>query len=210
MWRAFAFHGKCRGLNIDWSVSIACNTLPLEKFMFCFCDSCSWVHPRTQSVTNSITRTYADRQFLIYTSVRWTHQLGFYCLLVYLFLLIACFVFNKNYVLFYIVIVLLQFTCRMRSLCTWSYYARVSNVAPIQYSNNNNNNNNNNYYYYYINVSSHRPCLPVLIIIIIIIIIIVIIISFMQGIFTYIPETNYVPKECSVAAILLLLFMALI
>jgi len=30
---------------------------------------------------------------------------------------------------------------------------------------------------------------------IIIIIIIIIIISFMQGIYTYIPETNYVPKE---------------
>ena len=29
----------------------------------------------------------------------------------------------------------------------------------------------------------------------------------MQGIYTYIPETNYVPKEYSVAAILLLLFM---
>jgi hypothetical protein len=32
-------------------------------------------------------------------------------------------------------------------------------------------------------------------------------ISFMQGIYTYIPETNHVPKEYSVAAILLLLFM---
>jgi len=45
---------------------------------------------------------------------------------------------------------------------------------------------------------------------IIIIIIIIIIISFMQGISTYIPETNYVPREYSVAAILLLLFMVLI
>ena len=36
------------------------------------------------------------------------------------------------------------------------------------------------------------------------------IISFMQGIYTYIPETHYVPKEDSVAAILLLLFMVLI
>jgi len=35
-------------------------------------------------------------------------------------------------------------------------------------------------------------------------------ISFMQGIYTYIPETNYVPREYSVAAILLLLFMVLI
>jgi hypothetical protein len=33
---------------------------------------------------------------------------------------------------------------------------------------------------------------------IIIIIITIIIISFMQGIYTYIPETNYVPRECSV------------
>ena len=32
----------------------------------------------------------------------------------------------------------------------------------------------------------------------------------MQGIYTYIPETNYIPKEYSVAAILLLLFMVLI
>jgi len=42
------------------------------------------------------------------------------------------------------------------------------------------------------------------------IIIIIIIISFMQGIYTYIPETNYIPMEYSVAAILLLLFMVLI
>jgi len=32
----------------------------------------------------------------------------------------------------------------------------------------------------------------------------------MQGIYTYISETNYVPMEYSVAAILLLLFMVLI
>ena len=32
----------------------------------------------------------------------------------------------------------------------------------------------------------------------------------MQGIYSYIPETNYVPTEYSVAAILLLLFMVLI
>ena len=32
----------------------------------------------------------------------------------------------------------------------------------------------------------------------------------MHGIYTYIPETSYVPKEYSVAAILLLLFMVLI
>jgi hypothetical protein len=44
-------------------------------------------------------------------------------------------------------------------------------------------------------------------IVIIIIIIIFIIISFMQGIYTYIPETNNVPREYIVAAILLLLIM---
>jgi len=32
----------------------------------------------------------------------------------------------------------------------------------------------------------------------------------MQGIYTYIPETNYTPREYSVAAILLLVFMVLI
>jgi hypothetical protein len=32
----------------------------------------------------------------------------------------------------------------------------------------------------------------------------------MQGIYTYIPETKYVPREYSVAAILLLRFMVLI
>ena len=37
-----------------------------------------------------------------------------------------------------------------------------------------------------------------------------IIVSFMQGIYTYIPETNCVPREYSVAAILLLLFIVLI
>ena len=41
-------------------------------------------------------------------------------------------------------------------------------------------------------------------------IIIIIISSCMQGIYTYIPETNYVPMEYSVASILLLLFMVLI
>jgi hypothetical protein len=29
----------------------------------------------------------------------------------------------------------------------------------------------------------------------------------MQGIYTYIPETNHVPREYSIAAVLLLLFM---
>ena len=44
---------------------------------------------------------------------------------------------------------------------------------------------------------------------IVVIIIFIIIISFIQGIYTYIPETNYVPREYSVAAVLLLLFMVL-
>jgi len=48
------------------------------------------------------------------------------------------------------------------------------------------------------------------VIIIIISIVIIIIISFMQGIYTYIPEINYVPREYSVAAIQLLLFMVLV
>jgi hypothetical protein len=42
---------------------------------------------------------------------------------------------------------------------------------------------------------------------IIIIIIIITTISFMQGIYTHIPETNNVPKEYNVAAILSLMFM---
>ena len=40
-----------------------------------------------------------------------------------------------------------------------------------------------------------------------IIIIIIIIISFMQGIYTYIPETTHVPREYIISAILSLLFM---
>ena len=44
----------------------------------------------------------------------------------------------------------------------------------------------------------------------IIIIIIIIIISFMQGTYTHIPETNYVPREHGVAANLLFLLMVLI
>jgi len=47
-------------------------------------------------------------------------------------------------------------------------------------------------------------------IITIIIIIIILIISFMQSIYTYIPEINYVRRGYSIAAILLLLFMVLI
>ena len=47
----------------------------------------------------------------------------------------------------------------------------------------------------------------IIVIIIIIIIIIIIVISFIQGIYTYIPETNHVPREYSVSAILSLLFM---
>ena len=50
----------------------------------------------------------------------------------------------------------------------------------------------------------------IIIIIIIVVVVVVVIISFMQGIYIYILETSYVPREYSVAAILLLLFMVLI
>ena len=42
-----------------------------------------------------------------------------------------------------------------------------------------------------------------IIIIIIIIVIIILGISFMQGIYTYIPETNHIPREHCVATILM-------
>ena len=58
--------------------------------------------------------------------------------------------------------------------------------------------------------TTHSQHHIIIIIIIIIIVIIIIIISFMQGIYTYIPKKNYVPREHSVAAILLSLFMVLI
>jgi type IV secretory pathway VirB6-like protein len=48
------------------------------------------------------------------------------------------------------------------------------------------------YYYYYHHNHNHH---------------IIIIISFMQGVYTYIPETNNVPREYIVAVIPLLLFM---
>ena len=47
----------------------------------------------------------------------------------------------------------------------------------------------------------------IIIVIVIILLIIIIIISFLQGIYTYIPETNHVPRDYSVSAILSLLFM---
>jgi len=50
----------------------------------------------------------------------------------------------------------------------------------------------------------------IIIVVVVVIIIIIIIISFMQGIYTYIPETNYIPRKYSVVAVLLLLFMVLI
>jgi len=49
-----------------------------------------------------------------------------------------------------------------------------------------------------------------MIIIIIIIFIFIIGISFMQGIYTYIPETNHVSREHRVEAVLVLLYMVLI
>ena len=65
-------------------------------------------------------------------------------------------------------------------------------------------------YSYYLDVSLASSVIFCLFCGIIIIIIIIIIIYFIQGIYTYIPETNYVPREYSVAAILLLLSMVLI
>ena len=58
--------------------------------------------------------------------------------------------------------------------------------------------------------NGERVAKSIIIILIINIIIIITTTTFMQGIYTYIPETNYVPREYSVAAILLLLFMVLI
>jgi len=66
------------------------------------------------------------------------------------------------------------------------------------------------YFHTSLRVRVHFPITFPIIIIIIIIIIITIIIFFMQGIYTYIPETIYVPREYSVASILLLLHMVLI
>jgi len=43
--------------------------------------------------------------------------------------------------------------------------------------------------------------------IIIIIIIIIILISFMQGIYIYIPEKNYVPRENSVTVIIIIIII---
>jgi magnesium-transporting ATPase (P-type) len=52
-----------------------------------------------------------------------------------------------------------------------------------------------------------KPSISIIIYCVIIIIIIIITISFMQGIYPYIPETNQVPKQHNVTAILSLLFM---
>jgi hypothetical protein len=52
-----------------------------------------------------------------------------------------------------------------------------------------------------------RPVTGQLYLFLIIITIIIIIISFMQGIYTYIPETNNIPREYIVAAILLLFML---
>ena len=60
------------------------------------------------------------------------------------------------------------------------------------------------------NILLQHVIIIIIIVVVVVIIIIIIIISFMQGIYTYIPEKNSVPSEYSVAAILLLLFMVLI
>ena len=46
----------------------------------------------------------------------------------------------------------------------------------------------------------------IIIIIIVVVVVVVVVISLMQGIYTYIPDTNHVSNEYSVAAILQLLF----
>jgi protein-S-isoprenylcysteine O-methyltransferase Ste14 len=61
--------------------------------------------------------------------------------------------------------------------------------------------------HYFVLKFEWKFCCNIIIVIIIIIIITVITIFFMQGIYTYMPETNNVPKEYNVAAILWLLFM---
>ena len=48
------------------------------------------------------------------------------------------------------------------------------------------------------------------VVVVVVVVVIIIIISFMQGIYTHIPGTNCVPREYSVAVILLFLFMVLI
>ena len=48
------------------------------------------------------------------------------------------------------------------------------------------------------------------VVVVVVVVVVIIIIIFMQGIYTHIPETNYVPTEYGVAAILLFLFMVLI
>ena len=54
---------------------------------------------------------------------------------------------------------------------------------------------------------THLSQIVVVVIVIIIIIIIIIIISFMQGIYTYIPETNHVPREYSISAIIIIIII---
>jgi CBS domain containing-hemolysin-like protein len=50
----------------------------------------------------------------------------------------------------------------------------------------------------------------VLFTLIIVVVVVIIIVSFMQGIYTRIPETNHVPREYVVVAILSFLFMVLV
>jgi hypothetical protein len=58
--------------------------------------------------------------------------------------------------------------------------------------------------YLYVSTFRSMCAVPNMAVIIIIIIIIIILgISFMQGIYTYIPETNHVPREHCVAATLM-------
>jgi hypothetical protein len=46
-----------------------------------------------------------------------------------------------------------------------------------------------------------------LLLLVLLLLLLLLLITFMQGIYTYIPVPNHVPRDCSVAGILLLLFM---
>jgi hypothetical protein len=60
----------------------------------------------------------------------------------------------------------------------------------------------------------HHNIIIIIIIIIVVVVVVVVVgkytISFMQGIYTYIPETNHVPMEYSVAAVLFMVPISLV
>ena len=92
----------------------------------------------------------------------------------------------------------------IKKISKWNYFLGFCLFFSSPSSSSSSSSSSSYYYYYY------YYSYIIIIIIIIIIIVVVVILSFMQDISTYIPETNYVTMEYSVAAILLLLFMVLI